>query len=253
MNILKIWIRALKNKLSIFEDEDIDKLDLKQDNINKANKKEEKDNNSFANLLGNSLDEYVNSIQGMNIDNEYENDLTHELKNDNEYDTIKTSSNMAELAMPYSEHIIPNKIKDYLSRLQNYGEMILVDSPPSFNEISLMSRQTGTEFASITIGAKHYIIKGDIKGTPISKSMIEDMKRNKGILNCHSHPFISDLRVSDEDVRFAKILNWQNEFYVISPDGQYCTYNSNGILSIRNIEKLIEIQDKEFYEKLFKE
>ena len=61
---------------------DIDKLDLKQDNIDGENKREDKDNNSFANLLGDSLDEYVKSIRGTNAEKAYYKDSIYELNND---------------------------------------------------------------------------------------------------------------------------------------------------------------------------
>ncbi len=151
-----------------------------------------------------------------------------------ERETVNTSSN-GELARPYPEDIVPENVRDYLSRLQNYGDTISVQSAPSFEEISLMSRQSGTEVASITIGNKHYIIKGDKKGTPISNELLNEMKKYKGVFNCHSHPFVGDLTPSKSDLLLASKISWQDKFVIITPDMRKAIYNKKGLITVEDI------------------
>ncbi|MDO5479918.1 MAG: hypothetical protein Q4G23_12235 [Clostridia bacterium] len=79
------------------------------------------------------------------------------------------------------------------------------------------------------------------------------MRKYGGTLNCHSHPYVGDLKVSKSDLRLAKEMYWQNEFYVISPDGKYAVYNKYGIIEVRTVSKVVEDEDLAFYEELFKE
>ncbi len=166
---------------------------------------------------------------------------------------INTEYGSGELAKPYSSELIPAEINNYINRMPDYGSYIEVNEELDFYDISLMSRQTGTEFASVTIGDKHYLIKGDEKGTPISEKLLEDMRANGGTLNCHSHPYVGDLKVSETDLKLAKEMYWQDEFYVISPDGRYAVYNKNGIIEVRAVPRLIENEDLDFYKELFEE
>ena len=166
---------------------------------------------------------------------------------------LSTSGSSGEKASPYPTKSVPHLINRYLKSLKKYGDILNVKEPPSFSDISLMSRQSGTEYASITIGNEHYIIKGNTKGTPIPNEIFEKIKLNKGTLNCHSHPFIDDFRVSKADINVAKQMYWQKEFYIVSPDGKFATYGSNGIIDIDIIKKKLDGSDYEFYSKLFEE
>ncbi len=156
---------------------------------------------------------------------------------------VLNTSGYGELARPYPEEIVPENVRDYLSRLQNYGDTISVQSAPSFEEISLMSRQSGTEFASITIGNKHYIIKGDKKGTPISNELLNEMKKYKGVLNCHSHPYVGDLRVSQADIEFANEISWQEMFLIITPDMRKTIYSKKGLIAVEDIALKMTVDD----------
>ncbi len=180
-------------------------------------------------------------------------DATDYLDSSGESGIMNTEYGVGELAKPYSSTLIPKEINGYISQMPNYGSCIEVDKALDFYDISLMSRQTGTEFAAITIGDKHYLIKGDEKGTPISAKMMEEMRKYGGTLDCHSHPYIGDLKVSETDLELAKDMYWQDVFYVISPDGKYAVYNKYGIVEIRTVNRWISEDNKKFYEDLFKE
>ncbi len=77
------------------------------------------------------------------------------------------------------------------------------------------------------------------------------MIRNKGILNCHSHPYIGDLQPSKSDLWLAQILSHQEEFEIITPDNMRAVYTKYGIVSIGNIPNTISDSDIEKYLELF--
>lgn len=164
--------------------------------------------------------------------------------------TILSNGEVGELATPYPTDKIPEKIKNYINKMTEYGSTLQVDSPISFEEIGLLSRQTGTEFASITIGKKHYIVRGDATKTPLSLEVFSQ----KGVLNCHSHPYVGDIRPSLEDLKVAQGMTWQKEFYVVSPDGKYGTYSANGIIDVKDVNRSMTSEEGiKLYEELFKE
>ena len=157
---------------------------------------------------------------------------------------ILSNRRHGELAMPYPEH------KQYLDKLKKYGDSMVTVEPTTFEEMGLLSRQTGNEFASITIDNNHILIRGDENTTPLPRTIIS----KKGKLNCHSHPYIGDVRPSPEDLDVAIQMDWQKEFYIISPDNKQSVYTSHGVTEIKDINrKMTSIEGIELYEKLFKE
>ena len=148
---------------------------------------------------------------------------------------ILSSNYYGDLATPYSQDKVPTKIQDALLKLKKYGDSIEVDVPYKFNEMALMSRQTGVEFASISVNGRNIIIKGNNKGVQISSELLTEIKKYKGILNCHSHPYIGDLQPSASDIELASFMNWQDEFNIITPDMRHCVYNKFGIIQIDNV------------------
>ncbi|MBQ4544517.1 MAG: hypothetical protein II996_02990 [Oscillospiraceae bacterium] len=176
---------------------------------------------------------------------------------DDIYDAVKvgigtkTGNNIGELAKPYPKEAIPDEINQFLNNLPNYGDTVQVSSAPSLEQISLMSRQGATEFSSISIGNRNYIIRGDLKGTPISEEVLEDMIRNKGILNCHSHPYIGDVRPSQSDLHLAEILSHQREFEIVTPDGMRAVYTKDGVKFVGTIERKFLEEDMDYLYNLF--
>ena len=164
---------------------------------------------------------------------------------------IKSSNYTGELAIPYSDDQIPTKIKDALSKLKEYGDTIEVDTPYKFREMSLLSRQTGTEFASISVNGRNIIIKGNNAGVNLSHDLLEEIKKHKGVLNCHSHPYIGDLQPSMSDIELAKFMDWQEEFNIITPDMQQCVYDRFGIIEVNKVSSDLSEDEIEILKKLF--
>ncbi len=164
-------------------------------------------------------------------------------------DIIISSRGDGNLAIPYADDKVPERVKKLIEKLPRYGSKVKVSEPISFEDIGLLSRQTGVEFASVSIGKKHYVIRGDSKGTRLPKALID----NKGRLNCHSHPFTGDGIPSLEDLELAKQMHWQDEFYIITPDGQQYRYNTMGVIDAQSVSHNLPKAEQDFYDKLFKE
>ena len=84
-----------------------------------------------------------------------------------------------ELATPYPENMVPAQIREYIKMMPKYGSCIKVEKAIPFEDIAILSRQTGTEFASITIGDKNYIIRGDALKTPLPNEIISKKRHFK--------------------------------------------------------------------------
>ncbi len=117
--------------------------------------------------------------------------------------------------------------------------------------MALLSRQTGVEFASVSVNGRNIIIKGNNKGVEISSELLSEIKKYKGILNCHSHPYIGDLQPSASDVELASFMEWQDEFNIITPDMKRCIYNKLGIIEIDNVSSYLTQEEIEILKKLF--
>ena len=164
---------------------------------------------------------------------------------------IIKSNNVGEKAEPYPSEKVPQRIRTYLSKLQKSGDKIEIDSPISFEDIALMSRQTGCEFASFTVGQKSYVLLGDENGTYIPKDFLNFLKLHKGKFNCHSHPYIGDLQPSESDIELANIMSWQNRFYIITPDMKKAVYTKNGVLEIDDVRSIYSSDDIKILEEIF--
>jgi SPP1 gp7 family putative phage head morphogenesis protein len=164
---------------------------------------------------------------------------------------IKSPQDSGKLATPYSDNMLPDNVKSNLHRLKKAGDCIETEAVISFGEIALMSRQTGVEFASITIGSKNYILRGSATSTTLPAELFEELKKKKGVLNCHSHPFVGDTRPSVEDLNLCRMMPWQNQFYIVSPDNTYSIYTKGGIQETRILAKDLSGENLEFYKLLF--
>lgn len=164
---------------------------------------------------------------------------------------MNTTKENGIIAKPYSEDKIPEKIQNSLNQLKEYGDLIEVDKPYKFEEMALLSRQAGVEFASITVNSKNIIIKGDIQGVTIPEHLIKEIKKHKGILNCHSHAYIGDLRPSVKDIELTKIMSWQKDFYIVTPDMKQSVYNKQGIIEIKDVSMDLNKDEIDLIKKIF--
>ena len=91
-----------------------------------------------------------------------------------------TYMNLSSLEKSYSDRGIslPDNIKNALSKLAKKGNFIK-GSPDDFSmkNVGIMSKETGVEFARVTVGGETYLIRGDERGTDIPPLLLSKMHK----------------------------------------------------------------------------
>lgn len=162
--------------------------------------------------------------------------------------TVKASGDKLS---PLKPEYIPENIQNYLNSLQKAGDSLALDSCPTIKDLSLLSRQTGVEFAAVTVNGKNILIRGTSSATIIPPTLFEELEKHKGVLNYHSHPYIGDIIPSEADLSVAKMMHWQDEFEIVSVDGKVSAYTKDGIASTSTVENEISDNDRIFYEEIW--
>lgn len=91
-----------------------------------------------------------------------------------------------------------------------------------------------------------------VRGNETKTPLPEEILSKKGTLNCHSHPYIGDVRPSPEDLDVALKMQWQEDFHIISPDNKEGIYTAQGIVRIKDINRgMTSEAGLELYKKLF--
>lgn len=72
-----------------------------------------------------------------------------------------------------------------------------------------------------------------------------------GTLNCHSHPYIGDLRPSESDINLANLMYWQDEFLIVTPDMKKTIYTKGGVLYIEDVRESITPEKMKILDELF--
>ena len=150
---------------------------------------------------------------------------------------------------------VPKHIQDALSQLKKTGDYIKSDVD-SYNitDASIMSKETGVEFAKVTVGTETYIIRGDTKGTVIPDSLMRKIKSNNGTLEFHSHPHNDDLipSLSDRKVMGAlKKATGQAFSKIVTPNGRICIFDEHGVIETGSVSNTIDDARKQALLKLF--
>jgi hypothetical protein len=160
------------------------------------------------------------------------------VKFEREYEKLCSSThldapNAGEKAIPYSERgiEIDIRLRGYLEELKNDGDYI-VGRKGSFSpeDLSILSTEEGVEFATLTIGAKTYLLRGGERSTTIPDDIFVRLIEEHGTLDCHSHPYIMDLMPSKEDADFIRKLEWQEKSMIVDPNGRMTFFNKEGLI-----------------------
>ena len=157
----------------------------------------------------------------------------------------------------YSERGVdmPEHIKEKLSRLQNKGDSITGSIGEfSMSDVSIMSRETGVEFAHVTIGNETFLIRGDGKSTDIPDGLVKKMKNGGGTWDFHSHPHNDDCIPSDGDIKALKKLSkytGQRTSVIVTPNGKISTFGKDGIISIGTVPNTIDAERQRALLELF--
>ena len=165
--------------------------------------------------------------------------------------TLQTPGNVGEKAVPYSERgiEIEPRLQEYAERLTKDGEYIAA-SAGTFNhtDLAILTAETGVEYTSLTIGGKSYLIRGADRGTTIPKKLVDEILANNGTIDCHSHPFIGDLKPSEADMNLMKLLTWQDESIIIDPTQKAAKFTAYGIKETFGVENSHEA---DYYDTIF--
>lgn len=150
---------------------------------------------------------------------------------------------------------VPGNVKSWMESLKRKGDVIessLLDF--SATDVSVLSKETGVEYAKVTIGNKAYLIRGDENGTDIPISIIEQIKNKNGVLEFHSHPFDDDLiaSVSDRNMmtRLYKITG-QTTSKIVTPNGKVSVFGKDGVIEISSVSNSISKEYAEALKRLF--
>jgi hypothetical protein len=168
-----------------------------------------------------------------------------------------TVSGIAQPPESYSDRgvKIPDHIRAMIEKLPNTGDYI-VGSADDFNiqDVSIMSKETGVEFAKVTIGNKSYLIRGRQRGADIPKELIDKMSPHNSSFDFHSHPYDDDLIPSPEDIDAfidIKRRTGQRSSMIVSPNGRKSSYNETGVISVGYVEHIVDDDYKNALAKLF--
>lgn len=168
--------------------------------------------------------------------------------------TYKNSTSKEE---SYSERgiDIPVKIKAALSKLKNKGDFLMTKNDSfSMKDVSIMSKESGVEFAKVSIEGKSYIIRGDKNGTVIPKSLLKKINSKSGVFEFHSHPHNDDLVPSATDIDMMKNLRrstGQKYSTIVTPNGRTCRFDENGVIEIGTVSNNLDESHRNALIKLF--
>lgn len=169
--------------------------------------------------------------------------------------TTKTNSSQNDTSYSDRGLAIPNHIQQTLSKLEKKGDVITgTYNDFSMKDVSIMSKETGVEFAKITIGEKAYLVRGDKNGAMVPETLINKLARHGGTLDFHSHPHDNDCVPSKADMEMVKKLKnitGQPTSQIVTPNGRTVTFNEHGVVSTGTVSNIIDGDAKQIYLKLF--
>ena len=151
---------------------------------------------------------------------------------------------------------IPEHIKKALSKLKKTGATVSGKIGSfSMKDVSIMSKETGVEFAHVTIGDKTYLIRGDKGGAVVPQHLMNKMSKHGGSLDFHSHPYDNDCVPSRADRKMIQKLHritGQSTSQIVTPNGRTVTFNEHGVISTGTVPNLIDDNLKQAYLELWR-
>ena len=171
--------------------------------------------------------------------------------------TLGTSTKNGIRSDSYSDRgiDIPENIKKSLAKLPKEGNYIY-GAKGSFpiKDVSIMSKETGVEFARVSIGNKEILIRGNKEGTTIPDSILSKMKKGKGTFDFHSHPYDNDSVPSEADYQVMATIykaTGQKSSKIVTPNGRITLYGRNGVIETGIVSNVIDKDMMAIYRKLF--
>lgn len=169
-----------------------------------------------------------------------------------------TRANSSQKDISYSDRKleIPENIKQMLSKLRKRGDRIIgTVNDFSMKDVSIMSKETGVEFARITIGEKTYLYRGDKNGVPLTYYFRHKIAVKGGSLDFHTHPYDDDCLPSRGDTEILKYFRkrtGQSTSQIVTPNGRTVTFSEHGVVSTGTVPNLIDESLKQAYLELWR-
>lgn len=117
-----------------------------------------------------------------------------------------------------------------------------------------MSKETGVEFARVTIGDEEILIRGHKKGATIPDSVLKRLGREGGIVDFHSHPNDNDCRPSQDDYDMMKDVyaaTGQLTSKIVTPNGRITVYSRYGVTEVGIVSNKLDSSHKKALLDLF--
>ena len=150
---------------------------------------------------------------------------------------------------------VPESVKSALSQLKKAGDYIKgTKDSYSMQDVSVMSKETGVEFARVTIDDETILIRGDKGGAVIPDRILERMSKNKGTLDFHSHPHNNDNVPSVDDRNTMNKLEkktGQKTSKIVTPNGRVTTFDKSGVVEVNTVSNKIDAKHKKALMDLF--
>ena len=166
---------------------------------------------------------------------------------------LETPSETGQLATPYSQRgvKIEERLQEYLNELHADGDYIVRPAGEiKYQDLAILTTESGVEYTTMTIGKRSYLIRGAENRTTIKQELLDMLVKNKGTLDCHSHPYVGDLVPSASDKKFLELLPWQEESAIIEPGQNAIRFNHKGVTGSLRIE---DKRDDNYYQFMFGE
>ena len=166
---------------------------------------------------------------------------------------LESPGNTGEKAIPYSKRGIEldERIKGYMKDLTQSGQYVSAKAGSySAEDLAVLTTETGVEYTLLTIGGKSYMIRGMENGTTIPQELFDELIKNKGTLDYHTHPYVGDLVPSKSDLEMLKLLPWQEESGIIEPGQRAIRFDRNGVIGEMTAS---EKRDEDYYSFMFGE
>lgn len=150
---------------------------------------------------------------------------------------------------------IPEYIQQTLTKLSQKGDYVKGSQIDfTMRDVGIMSKETGVEFARVSIENDVYLIRGDSRGTDIPNSLLRKMQTNSGTLDFHSHPHDDDCVPSLSDRSMMELLEsstGQKTSKIVTPNGRITVFNKHGIVEMGNVTDTLSDERKKALIALF--
>lgn len=150
---------------------------------------------------------------------------------------------------------IPENVRSMLEKLPKKGSFIKGSHKDfTIRDVSIMSKETGVEFAKVTIGDESYLIRGDQFGATIPPKIKRLMRQKHSSFDFHSHPHDDDLMPSQGDMALMRQLRrWTGQLTstIVTPNGKTLIYNERGTICTGTVPNTINEDLRKMYISLF--